>query len=96
MSPGDAAALAKLAADCPHLELIGLMCIPPFGPDPEGSRRHFAALRGLRCRIEDQLGLALPHLSMGMSNDFEVAIAEGATMVRVGTAIFGKRTLIPQ
>jgi pyridoxal phosphate enzyme (YggS family) len=67
------------------LELIGLMTVPPFTEDPEGARPHFAALRALR----DRLGLA--ELSMGMTHDMDVAIEEGATMVRVGTAIFGAR-----
>jgi PLP dependent protein len=73
----------------PHLQLVGLMCIPP----PEESRRWFAALRELRDRVSKQVGLPLPHLSMGMSADYQDAIAEGATMVRIGTAIFGERTL---
>jgi PLP dependent protein len=63
----------------------GLMAIPPASPDPEQTRPYFKRLRELR----DQAGLE--HLSMGMSADFEVAIEEGATMVRVGTAIFGPR-----
>ena len=67
------------------------MAIPPFGDDPEASRPHFRALRELRDRLCDELGHALPQLSIGMSLDYEVAIAEGATMVRVGTAIFGER-----
>lgn len=71
----------------PHLSLVGLMCIPP----PEESRRWFAALREFRARIATRTGLPLPQLSMGMSADFEEAIAEGATMVRIGTAIFGER-----
>ncbi len=71
----------------------GLMTIPPFDPDPEQSRTYFIQLRELRGAM-NQLGLervSLDHLSMGMSNDFEVAIEEGATLVRVGTAIFGNR-----
>jgi len=71
-----------------HLSLVGLMCIPP----PEESRRYFAELRALRDRLSAQRGIPLPHLSMGMSADFEEAILEGATMVRVGTAVFGERT----
>ena len=74
-----------------RLELMGLMAIPPFTEDPESSRPYFSELRRLRDRLADRLGEPLPHLSMGMSHDFEVAIAEGATMVRVGTAIFGPR-----
>ena len=68
------------------------MAIPPFSPDPEGSRPYFARLRELRDALVREIpGAALGELSMGMSNDFEQAIGEGATMVRVGTAIFGSR-----
>jgi uncharacterized pyridoxal phosphate-containing UPF0001 family protein len=67
------------------------MAIPPFGREPEASRRYFRALRELRDRLEDASGRGLPQLSMGMSHDFEIAISEGATVVRVGTAIFGQR-----
>jgi len=67
------------------------MAIPPYAPDPEASRPHFTALRHLRDRLSDETGTPLPQLSMGMSHDFEVAISEGSTMVRVGTAIFGPR-----
>jgi pyridoxal phosphate enzyme (YggS family) len=74
-----------------RLEVIGLMCIPPAGPDAESARPWFEALRELRDRLAGESGLALPFLSMGMSGDFEVAIEEGATHVRVGSAIFGKR-----
>jgi uncharacterized pyridoxal phosphate-containing UPF0001 family protein len=72
------------------LEAVGLMTMPPITEDPEGARPYFAALRALR----DRLGGAgvLPELSMGMTHDFPVAIAEGATIVRVGTAIFGARS----
>ncbi len=89
--PEDAHELVRLVADRDRLELLGLMAIPPFGDDPEASRPHFRALRELRDSLEGRLGLPLPHLSIGMSHDFEIAIAEGATMVRVGTAIFGHR-----
>lgn len=74
-----------------RLEIIGLMCIPPVGPDAEAARRWFAALREIRDRMTEEFGLPLPSLSMGMSGDFEVAIEEGATHVRVGSLIFGKR-----
>ena len=73
------------------IQVEGLMTIPPFDSDPENSRRHFSRLRELREQYEKQTGLPLNQLSMGMSNDFEVAIEEGATLVRVGTAIFGPR-----
>ena len=75
----------------PRLEIHGLMAIPPWSPDPERSRPYFRLLRELKGRCEDQLGAPLPQLSMGMSNDFEVAIAEGATMIRIGSALFGDR-----
>jgi uncharacterized pyridoxal phosphate-containing UPF0001 family protein len=68
------------------------MAIPPWEEDPEASRPWFRRLRELRDRLEADVGHPLPELSMGMSHDFEIAIAEGATMVRVGTAIFGPRT----
>ncbi len=74
-----------------RLEILGLMTIPPAGPDAESSRRWFIALRELRDRLERSSGASLPGLSMGMSGDYEVAIEEGATHVRVGSAIFGGR-----
>lgn len=74
-----------------QLEVMGLMCIPPPGPDAEASRPWFAALRELRDELESMTGVSLPALSMGMSGDFEVAIEEGATHIRVGSSIFGKR-----
>jgi len=89
--PADAASLVTSAVACDHLDVIGLMAIPPYCPDPEEGRRYFRGLCELRNRLEQDLGLGLPQLSMGMSHDYEVAIAEGATMVRVGTAIFGRR-----
>ncbi len=75
------------------LRIEGLMTIPPNHPDPENSRRHFSRLREFRDACEKNNSLSLPELSMGMTNDFEVAIEEGATLVRVGTAIFGPRPL---
>ena len=75
----------------PHLEIGGLMTVPPFTEDPEGSRPYFRRLRELRDRLAMQTKLDLPELSMGMSHDFEVAIEEGSTCVRIGTAIFGAR-----
>ncbi len=74
-----------------RLEIMGLMCIPPPGPDAAASRPWFVRLRELRDALEIDYGVKLPSLSMGMSDDFEVAIEEGATHVRVGSAIFGKR-----
>jgi uncharacterized pyridoxal phosphate-containing UPF0001 family protein len=67
------------------------MTVPPYTEDPEGARPFFLRLRQLRDRLRASTGLALPQLSMGMSHDFEVAIEEGSTCVRVGTAIFGAR-----
>lgn len=75
-----------------RLEILGLMCIPPPGPDAEASRPWFRQLRELRDRIGGTTGVFLSGLSMGMSGDYEVAIEEGATHVRVGSAIFGKRS----
>ncbi len=74
-----------------RVEVIGLMCIPPPGPDAEASRPWFRELRELRDALQKRTGVPLPALSMGMSDDFEVAIEEGATHVRVGSSIFGKR-----
>jgi pyridoxal phosphate enzyme (YggS family) len=78
------------AGRLPRLAVEGLMAIPPFLPDPEEVRPFFRRLRSLRDALAAE-GFALPDLSMGMTNDFEVAIEEGATLVRIGTAIFGPR-----
>lgn len=75
-----------------NLKTDGLMTMPPYFDDPERSRQYFTRLRELKDRLESS-GYKLPELSMGMSNDFEVAINEGATMIRVGTAIFGERLI---
>ena len=75
-----------------RLEIEGLMAIPPFAPEAEKSRRYFVMLRELRDAVEREFAVKLPQLSMGMSNDYAVAIEEGATLVRVGTAIFGERS----
>jgi hypothetical protein len=74
-----------------RLNIEGVMAIPPLAPEPEESRRYFVNLRDLRDELETEFALKLPELSMGMSNDYAVAIEEGATVVRVGTAIFGGR-----
>jgi pyridoxal phosphate enzyme (YggS family) len=86
--------LVRAAIDARALDLRGLMIVPPFPTDPEDSRPWFRRLRELRDRLVSEGVPAdrLRELSMGMSHDFEVAIEEGATMVRVGTAIFGRRT----
>jgi hypothetical protein len=83
--------LLEKAAAMRYVRPIGLMTMPPFDEDPEKSRPYFAALRALLVSVNKDLGLGMTELSMGMSADFEVAIEEGATMVRVGTAIFGER-----
>lgn len=80
-------ALAGLA----NLSIVGLMCIPPASENPEDSRQWFRGLRELRDELRAKFPLELPYLSMGMSGDFEIAVAEGATHVRVGSSIFGKR-----
>lgn len=74
-----------------RLSIEGLMTIPPLAADPEKSRQHFVQLRSFRDRMEQKFDLKLPQLSMGMSDDFVVAIEEGATVVRIGTRIFGPR-----
>jgi pyridoxal phosphate enzyme (YggS family) len=74
-----------------RLELHGLMAVPPWTPDPEKGRPLFRQLRELKGQCEAVLGAPLPQLSMGMSHDFEVAIEEGATLVRLGTVLFGTR-----
>ncbi|MBE0542706.1 MAG: YggS family pyridoxal phosphate-dependent enzyme [Verrucomicrobia bacterium] len=76
----------------PRLEIHGLMAIPPYAPVTEKARPYFQKLRALKAQAEDLLDAPLPHLSMGMSDDFAVAIEEGATIIRVGTALFGERT----
>jgi pyridoxal phosphate enzyme (YggS family) len=82
--------------ELPRLTIEGLMTIPPFAPEAEASRKFFVALRELRDRLAAEFQIKLPRLSMGMSGDFSEAIEEGATLVRVGTAIFGKRTPMRQ
>jgi len=90
--PEQADELAGLIQGLDGLELAGLMAMPPLTSDPQDARHYFVALRELRDSIEaNHPGMKLPHLSMGMTHDFEVAIEEGATIVRVGTGIFGPR-----
>ena len=88
--PAEVAALARSIAPIPRLRLRGLMAIPEPTDDPELQRRRFRSVRELFDRL-NQEGIALDTLSMGMSQDLEAAVAEGSTMVRVGTAIFGER-----
>ena len=82
--------------ELPRLTIEGLMTIPPLAPEAEASRKYFTKLRELRDDFAAQFSISLPRLSMGMTGDFMVAIEEGATLVRVGTAIFGKRTPMRQ
>jgi PLP dependent protein len=84
-APEEIPEIAAAVRECPNLRLLGLMTIPPWSEDAETSRPYFRRLRELAGKY------ALEQLSMGMSNDFEVAIEEGATCVRIGTALFGKR-----
>ncbi|MFW6054749.1 MAG: YggS family pyridoxal phosphate-dependent enzyme [Thermodesulfobacteriota bacterium] len=86
--------LSRFAGEIHRLEglkLRGLMCMPPFFDDGERARPYFSRLRKLKEMLERDLGTCLPHLSMGMSGDYVQAIAEGATLVRIGTRIFGPR-----
>ena len=82
--------LCEAALACPHLDLRGLMAVPPYDPDPE-SRAPFPALREIRDGCAGTFRTPLPRASMGMSHDFAVAVEEGATEVRIGTALFGPR-----
>jgi pyridoxal phosphate enzyme (YggS family) len=88
----DLPALAENIAQLQHLELLGLMAIPPYFAELERMRPYFRRLRELRDHVGAQIGMPLSVLSMGMSHDFEIAIEEGATEIRVGTALFGERS----
>ena len=90
-SEQDVENVAQGVLELPGLSLRGLMIMPPWQEDPEPSRPWFAGLRELRDRLRQRLGLPLPELSMGMSHDMEQAVEEGATLVRVGTDLFGER-----
>ena len=81
----------ELLLALPLLSVEGLMCIPPLAEEAEASRKYFVGLRELHDALEQEFQVKLPHLSMGMTNDYSVAVEEGATLVRVGTAIFGER-----
>ena len=93
VSPDRARRLLEVVAGCENLRCVGLMTMPPFFDDPEGTRPYFSELRRLRDRLQTLVpqGEDLKGLSMGMSGDFEVAVEEGATFVRIGTALFGPR-----
>jgi pyridoxal phosphate enzyme (YggS family) len=90
-APAEAPALLEFALAQPHLQVDGLMTIAPLSDDPAVARRCFARLRSLRDELAARFGVPLRELSMGMSGDFESAIAEGSTQVRVGTALYGTR-----
>jgi PLP dependent protein len=89
--PSDASRLLEAALALFHLRVDGLMTIAPLSDNPEVARRTFANLRELRDRLAAQFGVPLPELSMGMTGDLAIAVAEGSTLVRVGTALFGAR-----
>ncbi len=91
LTPEAAPSVVEQALAAPVLTLEGLMTMAPFSPEAEQARPVFARLRDCRDRWERQFGISLPRLSMGMSGDFEVAVEEGATWVRIGTALFGGR-----
>lgn len=91
VAEADLPSLAASIAPFAHLDVAGLMAIPPYFDDPERVRPYFRKLRELRDDLSRQLNRPLPILSMGMSHDFEIAIEEGATEIRVGTALFGAR-----
>ena len=86
--------LVHIAEACPRLTVEGLMTMAPFSENPEDARPYFRRLRELRDEMEKELGVGLPRLSMGMSGDYEVAVEEGATWVRLGTVLFGERPKI--
>lgn len=89
--PGEIEALTEAALSAPHLDVRGLMAVPPFDEDPERSRPHFRRLSEVAARLRDRFCGALHGLSWGMSNDCEVAVEEGSTEVRLGTYLFGAR-----
>ncbi len=90
VAEADVEGVVQRLVNVPFIHLIGLMTIAPYSNDPQDARASFTRLRRVRDHMEHVTGWALPELSMGMSNDFEVAIEEGATMVRIGRAIFGE------
>ena len=94
--PDEVPEVLRRSAEWSRLEITGLMTMPPFTEDPEGARPHFRKLRELRDRWQDETGVPLPVLSMGMTHDMEVAVEEGSNVVRIGTAIFGARPKPPK
>jgi len=91
LSPEELPAALESAAPLSNIDVVGLMTIPPFTPDPEEARPFFRRLREVRDESARRMAIELPELSMGMSNDFPVAIEEGATWIRLGTVLFGER-----
>ncbi len=89
--PEEVFSFAEKVLSGKNVSLEGLMTIPPYEKEPEESRKYFVLLRELKEKLEREFSVKLPHLSMGMSNDFEIAIEEGATIVRIGTLLFGER-----
>ena len=87
-------AISHIMAECPRITLEGFMTMAPFAEDPEEARPFFRALRQLRDKMETDFSASFPRLSMGMSGDYEVAVEEGATWVRLGTVLFGERPKI--
>ncbi|MCS6957005.1 MAG: YggS family pyridoxal phosphate-dependent enzyme [Aquificaceae bacterium] len=91
VEPDNLKAFFEKCLSANSIKVLGLMCIPPYREDLEEVRGYFSLLRDLKEKLEREYGVSLPHLSMGMSHDFEVAIEEGATIVRIGTLLFGGR-----
>ncbi len=91
-APDELDALARACAELPNIAVRGLMALPPFDPNPEAARSHFRRLRELRSHMSTHAPRATWQLSMGMTNDYPIAIEEGATIIRVGTGLFGTRT----
>ncbi|SNZ09725.1 hypothetical protein SAMN06265182_1622 [Persephonella hydrogeniphila] len=91
VKPSELKELFEYSLKKENINILGLMCIPPYIEDKEKSRPYFVLLRKLKENLQKEFGVTLPHLSMGMSHDFDVAVEEGATIVRIGTAIFGER-----
>ncbi len=92
MPPADVeSAVRHIIEECPRVTVEGLMTMAPFSENPEDARPYFRALRELRDSVQQSLGAGLPRLSMGMSGDYEVAVEEGATWVRLGSVLFGDR-----
>jgi PLP dependent protein len=89
--PENVEKLAEVSLALAHLDVRGVMAVPPLASDPEESRPHFRRLREIRDRLASRFGRSFPEISMGMSGDFEVAVEEGTTEVRLGTALFGPR-----